>query len=165
MRVACTCDDTTWLDEEAKRAVESVSVDGDTVVLTLVSAAASEDVVVVSYTPPSRTLPPPRPGTWRATRRQGSIPPRSSTTPMRPQNQKRTASQEETTEGETPLTVSLEATTESHNGTDAFTFEIRFSEEFPLSYKTLRDLAFTVSGGGVKSSRPNGWTSPATSDG
>ena len=56
---------------------------------------------------------------------------------------------EETTEGETPLTVSLEVTTESHNGTDAFTFEIRFSEEFPLSYKTLRDLAFTVSGGEV----------------
>ena len=56
---------------------------------------------------------------------------------------------EETTEGETPLTVSLEATTESHNGTDAFTFEIRFSEEVPLSYKTLRDLAFTVSGGEV----------------
>ena len=56
---------------------------------------------------------------------------------------------EETTEGETPLTVSLETTTESHNGTDAFTFEIRFSEEFPLSYKTLRDLAFTVSGGEV----------------
>ena len=51
VRVACTCDDTTWLDEEAKRAVESVSVDGDTVVLTLVSAATSEDVVVVSYTP------------------------------------------------------------------------------------------------------------------
>ena len=35
VRVACTCDDTTWLDEEAKRAVESVSVDGDTVVLTV----------------------------------------------------------------------------------------------------------------------------------
>ena len=41
VRVACTCDDTTWLDEEAKRAVESVSVDGDTVVLTRVSAATS----------------------------------------------------------------------------------------------------------------------------
>ena len=33
--------------------MESVSVDGDTVALTLVSAATSEDVVVVSYTPPS----------------------------------------------------------------------------------------------------------------
>ena len=53
VRVACTCDDTTWRDEEAKRAVESVSVDGNTVVLTLVAAATAEDVVVVSYTPPS----------------------------------------------------------------------------------------------------------------
>ena len=37
-------------------------------------------------------------------------------------------------------------TTESHNGTDAFTFEIRFSEEFPLSYKTLRDSYVGVIG-------------------
>ena len=62
VRVACTCDDTTWLDEEAKRAVASVSVDGDTVVLTLVSAATSEDVVVVSYTPPSEAATAPDQG-------------------------------------------------------------------------------------------------------
>ena len=148
MRVACTCDDTTWLDEEAKRAVESVSVDGDTVVLTLVSAATSEDVVVVSYTPPSDAA------TTRTRDLAGNAAAGFNSTEVFNDTDETAESEEngepeETTEGETPLTVSLEATTESHNGTDAFTFEIRFSEEFPLSYKTLRDLAFTVSGGEV----------------
>ena len=48
-----------------------------------------------------------------------------------------------------PLTVSLEYAATGHNGTDAFTFEIRFSEEFGISYRTLRDHAFTVTGGEV----------------
>ena len=148
MRVACTCDDTTWLDEEAKRAVESVSVDGDMVVLTLVSAATSEDVVVVSYTPPSDAA------TARTRDLAGNAAAGFNSTEVFNDTDETAESEEngepeETTEGETPLTVSLEVTTESHNGTDAFTFEIRFSEEFPLSYKTLRDLAFTVSGGEV----------------
>ena len=148
VRVACTCDDTTWLDEEAKRAVESVSVDGDTVVLTLVSAATSEDVVVVSYTPPSDAA------TARTRDLAGNAAAGFNSTEVFNDTDETAESEEngepeETTEGETPLTVSLEATTESHNGTDAFTFELRFSEEVKLSYKTLRDLAFTVSGGEV----------------
>ena len=148
VRVACTCDDTTWLDEEAKRAVESVSVDGDTVVLTLVSAATSEDVVVVSYTPPSDAA------TARTRDLAGNAAAGFKATEVfndtdETAESEKSGEPEETTEGETPLTVGLEAATESHNGTDAFTFEIRFSEELPLSYKTLRDLAFTVSGGEV----------------
>ena len=143
VRVACTCDDTTWLDEEAKRAVESVSVDGDTVVLTLVSAATSEDVVVVSYTPPSDAA------TARTRDLAGNAAAGFNSTEVFNDTEEVAESEETGEPGETPLTVSLEATTESHNGTDAFTFEIRFSEEFPLSYKTLRDLAFTVSGGEV----------------
>ena len=46
-----------------------------------------------------------------------------------------------------PLTVNLSSNPSSHNGTDEFTFEIRFSEEFGLSYKTLKFDAFTVTGG------------------
>ena len=52
----------------------------------------------------------------------------------------------------------------SHNGTDEFTFQIRFSEQFGLSYKTLRDHAFTVVGGTVKKAQRQvkgsniGWT-------
>ena len=49
-----------------------------------------------------------------------------------------------------PLTASLENVATSHDGESAFTFELRFSEEFGLSYKTLRDHAFTVTGGTVK---------------
>ena len=47
------------------------------------------------------------------------------------------------------LTVSLENAATTHNGTDEFTFEIRFSEAVKLSYKTLRDHAFTVTGGTI----------------
>ena len=63
-----------------------------------------------------------------------------------------------------PLTVSLENNPASHNGTDVFTFEIRFSEEVRLSYTTLRDDAFTVDGGTVKKAQRRekgsniGWT-------
>ena len=148
VRVACTCGDTTWLDEEAKRAVESVSVDGDTVVLTLVSAATSEDVVVVSYTPPSDAA------TARTRDLAGNAAAGFNATEVfndtdETAESEKSGEPEETTEGETPLTVSLGATTESHNGTDAFTFELRFSEEVKLSYVTLRDHAFTVTGGTV----------------
>ena len=50
----------------------------------------------------------------------------------------------------TPLTVSVENVAASHDGERVFTFELRFSEEFGISYKTLRDHAFTVTGGTVK---------------
>ena len=47
------------------------------------------------------------------------------------------------------LTAVIENATASHDGESVFTFELRFSEEFGLSYKTLRDHAFTVNGGRV----------------
>ena len=49
-----------------------------------------------------------------------------------------------------PLTASLSNTPESHDGQSQITFELRFSEEFVLSYKTLKFHAFTVTGGTVK---------------
>ena len=57
---------------------------------------------------------------------------------------------------EPPLTVNLTAAAPaSHDGSTAFTFEIRFSEEPApdFSYKTLRDHAFTVAGGSVKTAQ------------
>ena len=48
-----------------------------------------------------------------------------------------------------PLTAGFESAPSSHDGQNAFTFRLRFSEEFPLSYKTLRDHAFSVTGGQV----------------
>ena len=52
-----------------------------------------------------------------------------------------------------PLTASIENAPDSHDGQSVFTFELRFSEEFGLSYKILRDHAFTVTGGEVINAR------------
>ena len=58
VRVTCRCDNMIWRDEEARRAVDMVSVNGDTVVLTLASPATAEDYVVISYNPPSDEASP-----------------------------------------------------------------------------------------------------------
>ena len=51
------------------------------------------------------------------------------------------------------MTASAHGVPASHDGSAAFIFELRFSEEMPLSYKTLRDHAFTVTGGEVVKAR------------
>ena len=55
----------------------------------------------------------------------------------------------------TPLTAAIHDKPESHDGQDAFKFELRFSEELGtgFSYQTLRDHAFTVKGGTVAGAR------------
>ena len=54
-----------------------------------------------------------------------------------------------------PLTASVHNTPTSHDGQSAFTFELRFSEtpKDNFSYRTLRDHAFTVTGGTVKKAK------------
>ena len=52
-----------------------------------------------------------------------------------------------------PLTASAHNAPNSHDGSASFTFELRFSEEFSISYRTLRDHAFTVTGGEVVKAR------------
>ena len=52
-----------------------------------------------------------------------------------------------------PLTASAHDVPASHDGSAAFTFELHFSEEIPLSYVTLRDHAFTATGGEVVKAR------------
>ena len=51
------------------------------------------------------------------------------------------------------LTAAVREFPESHDGQTAFTFELHYSEEPGLSYKTLRDHAFTVTGAGVTGAR------------
>ena len=50
-----------------------------------------------------------------------------------------------------PLTASAHDVPSSHNGQNAFTFELRFSEDPKpdFSYRTVWDHAFTVTGGSV----------------
>ncbi len=54
-----------------------------------------------------------------------------------------------------PLTASVHSTPASHDGSATFTFELRFSEtpKTGFSYVTLRDHAFTVTGGTVANAR------------
>ena len=72
------------------------------------------------------------------------------------------------------LTASFGSIPGSHDGSTAFTFELRFSEEVPISYRTLRDESLEVSGGTVTRARRLtqgsnlGWTitvEPATDGG
>ena len=69
-----------------------------------------------------------------------------------------------------PLTASFQSKPSTHDGQTAFTFELRFSEEFGISYATLRDHAFTVTDGRVTSARRltqgsnTGWTITVTPD-
>ena len=59
-----------------------------------------------------------------------------------------------TVKGPPPLTASTVSVPTSHNGSGEFRFRIAFSEEFSLSYKTLRDdHVFTVEGGKVTGAR------------
>ncbi len=61
------------------------------------------------------------------------------------------ASAEATGTAAKPLIASLENEPQSHDGATAFTFELHFSEDLAndFSYETLRDDAFSVSGGEV----------------
>ena len=53
-----------------------------------------------------------------------------------------------------PLTASARSAPASHDGSNAFSFELRFSENLEgFSYKTLRDHAFTVTAGEVIKAR------------
>ena len=70
-----------------------------------------------------------------------------------------------------PVTASASNAPGSHDGQSVFTFELRFSEEFGISYKTLWDHAFTVKDGYVvKAERLNppssmGWEITVEPDG
>ena len=142
VRITCQCDSKRWWHEEARRGVDGVTVDGDTVLLTLAIPADAGDGVVVSYTPPLEAVAA-RTRDLAGNAAAGFVPTEVFN------DTEEDAGAEETGEGETALTVSLENVPESHHGTGVFTFEIRFSEEVRLSYKTLRDHAFTVTGGSV----------------
>ena len=52
-----------------------------------------------------------------------------------------------------PLTARFEDVPETHDGSTRFAFDLRFSEEIQLSYKTLRDRSLEVVGGTVRGAR------------
>ena len=52
-----------------------------------------------------------------------------------------------------PLTARFSNVPSSHDGSSEFTFDLTFSENFPLSYVTLLDHAFSVTGGSVEAAQ------------
>ena len=127
----------------AARSVSSVSVSGSQVSLTLAPAVENGDSVTVSYTAPTANLLRDQAGNAAA-----SFSGRTVT------NDTEAATDDTAGGGDaTPLTAASENTPEAHDGETPFTFELRFSEEFELSYKTLRDHAFTVVGGSVEKAK------------
>ena len=56
----------------------------------------------------------------------------------------------EPTPSPTPLTAEFHSVPASHNGSDAFTLELRFSEDIPeLGYRTVRNHVLQLTNGGV----------------
>ena len=123
---------------DSRRGVNSVAISGSAVTLTLDSAVTSTDEVTVSYTVPSDAA--------QARLKDLSDNSVASFTGQAVTNN--------TAAALTPLTASIHNEATSHDGQDEFTFELRFSENLEgFSYKTLRDHAFTVTGGKVKGAR------------
>ena len=54
-----------------------------------------------------------------------------------------------TQEVQTPLTARFEGVPAAHDGEDAFRFRVAFSEDIGISFRALREDAFTVTGGRV----------------
>ena len=120
------------------RGVDTLSVSGSDVTITLVTAALAGEVVTVGYTVPADTT---------ADRLQDVVGNAAASFSGREATN--------TTQAAAPFTASVSVVPESHDGSTVFTFELRFSEtpRKRFSYKILRDLAFTVTGGEVTGAR------------
>ena len=120
------------------RGVQAVTVSGSAVTLTLATAVAAGEAVTVDYTAPA----------------DGSA---SRLQDLAGNAAASFSGQAVThdTPAPVPLRASAHGVPEAHDGSTTFTFELRFSETPAdgFSYKTLRDHAFTVTGGEVVKAR------------
>ena len=120
------------------RGVDTAAVSGSVVTLTLVTAVFAGDAVTVAYAAPTGDS---------ASRLQDLA-----------GNAAASFSGEDVpndTQAADPMTASAHDLPAAHDGSTTFTFELRFSETpaAGFSYKTLRDNAFTVTGGEVVKAR------------
>ena len=119
----------------SSRSIDAVSVSGMAVTLVLDTGVEARDTVTVDYTVPTNESANKLQDTSGNTAESFSgMDVANDTAPE-------------------PLTAVAHGVPGSHDGSAAFTFELRFSEEMPLSYKTLRGHAFTVTGGEVVKAR------------
>ena len=120
----------------SSQGIDTVAVSGSGVTLTLVTAVTAGDAVTVDYTAPT--------GESAARLQDLAGNAAASFRGLDAGNDTHAADQ---------LTASAHDVPGSHDGSTVFTFELRFSENFYVSYKTLRDHAFTVTGGEVTGAR------------
>ena len=122
----------------SSRGVDTVSVSGSIVTLTLVTAVFAGEVVTVDYTVP----------TDDSAARLQDLAGNAAASFSGPDATNDTQAADQ-------LTASVSVVPESHDGSTVFTFELRFSEtpRKRFSYKIMRDLAFTVTGGEVTGAR------------
>ena len=120
------------------RGVSAVAVSGSAVTLTLVTAVLAGEAVTVDYTAPS--------GESAVGLQDVSGNAAASFSGQQVTND---------TQAADPLTASAHGVPAAHDGSATFTFELRFSEtpRKRFSYKIMRDLAFTVTGGEVTGAR------------
>ena len=120
------------------RGVDTAAVSGSVVTLTLVTAVAAGDTVTVDYTAP----------TGESAVRLQDLSGNAAAS---------FSGQEVTndTQAAVQLTASAHDVPTAHDGSTTFTSEVRFTEtpREGFSYKTLRDHAFTVTGGEVVKAR------------
>ena len=116
--------------------VETVAVSGSGVTITLAAAVCAGDAVSVGYTAPADA------SAVRLQDLAGNA--AASFSEWQVTNNTGAAGH---------LTACARDVPASHDGSASFTFELRFSEEFSISYRTLRDHAFTVTGGEVVKAR------------
>ena len=122
----------------SSRGVDAVAVSGSVVTLTLVTAVFASEAVTVDYIAPTGDS---------AARLQDVVGNAAASF----------SGQQVTndTQAAALFTASVSVVPESHDGSTVFTFELRFSEtpRKRFSYKIMRDLAFTVTGGEVTGAR------------
>ena len=120
------------------RGVATVAVSGSVVTLTLVTAVSAGDAVTVDYTAPAGES---------ESRLQDLVGNAAASFSGR--------SVTNDTQEADPMTATTHDVPSAHDGSTTFTFELRFSEtpREGFSYKTLRDNAFTVTGGEVVKAR------------
>ena len=120
------------------RGVDTVAVSGSVVTLTLATAVFAGDAVTVAYAAPtgdSASRLQDLAGNAAASFSGQDVP--------------------NDTQAADPMTATTHDVPSAHDGRTIFTFELRFSEapRKGFSYKTLRDNAFTVTGGEVVKAR------------
>ena len=129
----------------AKRDVAEVTVEGNAVVLTLGEAVGPDDEIELNYFP-----------AWYI--EEGRIQDDAGNVALgfvdqSVTNNTEAAAQAQAAEEVTPLTATFSDAPGSHNGQDAFTFRIAFSEPIATSYEVVRDQALEVTGGSVAQAR------------